>query len=108
MANYNVDIALYVKGGVELDRLNKKLKETQELQEKIERLSNGASSANYLRNKLEAEKDFAKFKQETLKANKKITDQEQKLFEITQKRGRAEREFGEEGNRIARQKTAEF
>ncbi len=108
MANYNVDIALYVKGGVELDKLNKKLKQTQELQEKIEKLSNGASSANYLRNKLEAEKDFAKFKQETLKANKKITDQEQKLFEITQKRGRAEREFGEEGNRLARQKTAEF
>ena len=108
MANYNVDIALYIKGGVELDKLNKKLKQTQKLQEEIERLSNGASSANYLRNKLEAEKDFVKFKKETLKANKKITDQEQKLFEITQKRGRAEREFGQEGNRLARQRTAEF
>ena len=101
MANYNVDIALKIGGTAALKQLNDKLKETERIQKNIEELSVGSSSANYLRNKLTAEKQFADFKQKTLAA-------EQKLFEVEQQRARAEQTFGQEANRIARQKSAEF
>ncbi len=98
MANYNVDIALKIGGTAALKQLNDKLKETERIQKNIEELSVGSSSANYLRNKLTAEKQFADFKQKTLAA-------EQKLFEVEQQRARAEQTFGQEANRIARQKS---
>tara|TARA_R110002012_G_scaffold101676_1_gene240987 strand:+ start:823 stop:3690 length:2868 start_codon:yes stop_codon:yes gene_type:complete len=107
VANYNVDILLKIGGTAALKQLNDKLKETEKLQKKIEQLSAGASSANYLRNKLTAEKQFAEFKKKTLAENKRLEASEQRLFEIVQKRARAEQTFGQEANRIARQKTAE-
>jgi len=107
VANYNVDILLKIGGTAALKQLNDKLKETEKLQKKIEQVSAGASSANYLRNKLTAEKQFAEFKKKTLAENKRLEASEQRLFEIVQKRARAEQTFGQEANRIARQKTAE-
>ena len=96
MANYNVDILLKVGGTTALKQLNDKLKETEKLQKKIEQLSAGASSANYLRRKLEAEKQAVSIQEKQVKAQKELVRLEQDFINKTSI-----------SNRIARQKTAE-